>query len=228
MASIHASACADKAVTKSCTETIVPATTCAALIAKHGVPLVLKVDVEGADLMCLSSLRGLPQLPPYIAVEDHTALDLLVSLGYSQFKLVYGRAISSCDRVDRWAEKTVSKAGRQVDALSRHPRLEGTRNGPPEAPGGGGGGKHDVSLSVRSVPVGNSIGGMPWECANTVPSMATSAPGTAQLRPTSSWSTADDTRRAPHFNQKGGGHDLYAWRPSSQGGALIDRALTSL
>lgn len=180
----------------------------------------MKVDVEGADLMCLSSLRGLRELPPYIAVEDHSALDLLVSLGYSQFKLVYGRAISSCDRVDSWAEKTVSKAGRQVD-MSRHPRLDGTRNGPPQAPDGRG--DHVASLSVRSVPVGNSIGGMPWECANTVPSMATSAPGTAQLRPTSSWSTADDTRRAPHFNRKGGGHDLYAWRPASQGdpGALI-------
>ena len=166
MASIHESTCKGQ---NSCKRFLVRATTCASLMAKHGVPLVLKIDVEGADRACLNSLSGMASLPPFVAVEDNNALDVLASLGYTHFKLVAGRSIAACDVTEPTTHLS------NVD-------------------------KRIASYATR---VPNSLGGMPWECANTI------AP---QPR---SWSTASDVRGAPHFNHEGGGWDLYAWRGPS-------------
>lgn len=59
------------------------------LLERHGVPFYLKIDIEGADGLCLSSLSP-DDLPAYVSIEAHTAdyVDRLRDLGYRQFKLV--------------------------------------------------------------------------------------------------------------------------------------------
>jgi FkbM family methyltransferase len=59
------------------------------LLESHGVPFYLKIDIEGADGLCLSSLSP-DDLPAYVSIEAHTAdyVDRLSDLGYRQFKLV--------------------------------------------------------------------------------------------------------------------------------------------
>ena len=60
--------------------------------------------IEGADLLCIASLRSLlaerRPLPTYVAIEDNSALSLLLELGYTAFKLVAGREINQCDADD--------------------------------------------------------------------------------------------------------------------------------
>ncbi|GMH96743.1 hypothetical protein TrST_g2174 [Triparma strigata] len=95
--------CSDAAIEKDpsgCNVVEVPQLTCASLMEKHGVPMFLKIDIEGADIYCLESLRRLKAagsaLPKYVAIEDNNALGLLEELGYSKFKLYYGREINGC------------------------------------------------------------------------------------------------------------------------------------
>lgn len=67
----------------------------------HGTPDYCKIDVEGADLLCLESLQGYAPLPRYISVESECGgdqgltetaalqtLHALHGLGYERFKLV--------------------------------------------------------------------------------------------------------------------------------------------
>jgi FkbM family methyltransferase len=59
------------------------------LLKKHGLPYYVKLDVEGAEAHCLSSLRSIG-LPAYISVEGESLeyLLLLWQLGYRRFKIV--------------------------------------------------------------------------------------------------------------------------------------------
>jgi FkbM family methyltransferase len=71
------------------------------ILAEHGVPHYLKIDIEGNDKLCVEALRG-TRLPRYISVEsecvgdsallsDEEAIAMLVLLrdvGYQRFKLV--------------------------------------------------------------------------------------------------------------------------------------------
>ena len=65
------------------------------LLERHGVPHYLKIDIEGADLLCLEGLD--PAHPPtYLSIESEKVswaglvheFDLLEWLGYRQFKVV--------------------------------------------------------------------------------------------------------------------------------------------
>ncbi len=62
------------------------------LLHQHGVPLHLKVDIEGNDYLCLDALE--PEcLPQYVSVEmshqrSGDAIELLSELGYTGFKFV--------------------------------------------------------------------------------------------------------------------------------------------
>ena len=65
------------------------------LLERHGVPHYLKIDIEGADLLCLEALD--PAEPPnYVSIESEKRswpalvheFDLLERLGYRQFKVV--------------------------------------------------------------------------------------------------------------------------------------------
>jgi FkbM family methyltransferase len=59
------------------------------LLKKHGVPYYLKLDAEGAEPHCLTSLQSMG-LPEYVSVEAESLeyLLLLWQLGYRQFKIV--------------------------------------------------------------------------------------------------------------------------------------------
>jgi FkbM family methyltransferase len=59
------------------------------LLKKHGVPYYLKLDVEGTEPHCLTSLQSFG-LPKYLSVEAESLeyLLLLWQLGYRQFKIV--------------------------------------------------------------------------------------------------------------------------------------------
>jgi FkbM family methyltransferase len=67
----------------------VPCQTFDAVLAQHGIPYYLKVDIEGHDLLCLDALRGQRDLPLYLSTEisrfDDT-LQTLVELGYTGYK----------------------------------------------------------------------------------------------------------------------------------------------
>lgn len=60
-----------------------------------GVPYYLKIDIEGADVLCLQALQG-RELPKYLSIEaDMTSFDALFAdisnlwnLGYRQFKIL--------------------------------------------------------------------------------------------------------------------------------------------
>jgi len=85
-------------------EVQVHATTLRQLVREHGLPYYCKIDIEGMDLVALSSLKDLPDPPQFLSVEaeclseiedpdedeeDATAaLDALCELGYKKFKLV--------------------------------------------------------------------------------------------------------------------------------------------
>ena len=66
------------------------------IVREHGVPYFLKVDIEGADLLCLSALREFEARPRYISIEAEVdflsalrnELGVFQSLGYSKFKVV--------------------------------------------------------------------------------------------------------------------------------------------
>src|SRR5262245_47001837 len=76
------------------------------VMAEHGTPYFLKVDVEGMDRAVVESLADLPAVPPLLSIETaatgpsanvRTVLDeirLLRGLGYRRFKLVDQRRVS--------------------------------------------------------------------------------------------------------------------------------------
>lgn len=73
-------------------EIIITGTTLPALFNRHGVPYFVKVDIEGADHLCIRSLCNSGDLPSYVSFEvDNDAYDLvrhLVCVGYNGFRLV--------------------------------------------------------------------------------------------------------------------------------------------
>ena len=66
------------------------------LLEKYGVPYYLKIDIEGADLLCLMGLKNFSERPPYVSIESEKVswkklneeLDMLEALGYDRFKVV--------------------------------------------------------------------------------------------------------------------------------------------
>jgi FkbM family methyltransferase len=74
----------------------VPAVEFGDCLARFGVPHYLKIDIEGADLLCVEALSGATKCPDYLSIEsnktDFNALvrefDLLCGLGYTRFAVV--------------------------------------------------------------------------------------------------------------------------------------------
>lgn len=66
------------------------------ILEQYGMPYYLKIDIEGADLLCVQALVKYDERPRYISIEagltsfDETfsELSLLWNLGYRQFKIV--------------------------------------------------------------------------------------------------------------------------------------------
>jgi|GEM_PF-833138 FkbM family methyltransferase len=84
---------ASKASAGKATEITVPACTLAGLIARHGVPYYVKIDIEGGELAAVRSLATLApeQLPPLISVEINPwwpqVLERLRAMGYVGFQM---------------------------------------------------------------------------------------------------------------------------------------------
>src|SRR5207249_3023429 len=63
---------------------------------QYGIPYYMKIDIEGSDIVCLESLLDFDIKPNYVSIESEKVvfsmleeqLDLLVQLGYEQFKSV--------------------------------------------------------------------------------------------------------------------------------------------
>lgn len=74
----------------------VPAIRFEQLLDDYGTPYYLKVDIEGADLLCLEALRRRSEKPRHVSFESTkvawcdllSEFDLLDELGYSHFKVV--------------------------------------------------------------------------------------------------------------------------------------------
>lgn len=74
----------------------VQCTTFQTILRRHGVPYYLKIDIEGADMLCLHALTEFDEKPKYVSIEaglnsfeeTFTELSLLWSLGYREFKVV--------------------------------------------------------------------------------------------------------------------------------------------
>jgi FkbM family methyltransferase len=89
----------------------VPCRTFDQILAEHGIPYYLKVDIEGNDLLCLDALRGQRDLPVYLSTEisrfDET-LRTLVELGYTGYKCISQYTFASLEwpagRVQQHAE----------------------------------------------------------------------------------------------------------------------------
>ena len=75
---------------------VIPAKSVEQLISEHGDPYYIKIDVEHYDSEILLALWQAKIYPPYISAESHTikVFSLLVSMGYSAFKLVEGSDVS--------------------------------------------------------------------------------------------------------------------------------------
>jgi FkbM family methyltransferase len=66
------------------------------VLRQYGIPYYLKIDIEGADILCLKALREFSEMPKYISIEaglksfeeTFTELSLLWNLGYGEFKIV--------------------------------------------------------------------------------------------------------------------------------------------
>jgi len=66
------------------------------IIADHGCPEYIKIDIEGADLACLKALSTGPCRPKYVSIEScktswrdlMTEFEVLESQGYRRFKVV--------------------------------------------------------------------------------------------------------------------------------------------
>jgi FkbM family methyltransferase len=68
----------------------VPCVTTKSLFEQYGIPYYLKVDIEGFDHYCLRDIADSGEKPKYVSCEAvHLEwLDILVSKGYSKFKLL--------------------------------------------------------------------------------------------------------------------------------------------
>jgi FkbM family methyltransferase len=82
------------------TTIVVPSTTLSSIIGEYGVPRYLKIDIEGADLICLESLASLSDAPAFISIERPPSfsqqlrgLELLNDLGYNMFKFSNQRSV---------------------------------------------------------------------------------------------------------------------------------------
>lgn len=68
----------------------------ASVLREHGIPYYMKIDIEGADLLCVEALKLFAERPDYISIEsDKTSfrairqeIDLFVDLGYDAFQAV--------------------------------------------------------------------------------------------------------------------------------------------
>lgn len=117
-------------------EMSIPCITTMELIAKHGTPFFMKVDIEGADIQTLHSLTS-ETAPGYVSLELNCAdpiIEKLIELGYSAFKFVDGetywpsppifdhemgwRFLRKAGRLAPFIRNTISRLPKQLHAKS--------------------------------------------------------------------------------------------------------------
>lgn len=73
------------------------------ILKRHGVPHYLKVDIEGADMLCVKALKHFDAKPKFVSVESNKTswrgliaeFDTLEELGYTRFKVVNQARVES-------------------------------------------------------------------------------------------------------------------------------------
>jgi FkbM family methyltransferase len=106
-------------------EVAVPAVDFAASIARFGMPIYMKVDIEGSDRLCLEALTAFSESPKWLSLEAErrrlsllrAEFDLLEHLGYNSFMAVP-------QEVQEATLKTMSRSGDPV-LHHFHPRASG-------------------------------------------------------------------------------------------------------
>jgi len=66
------------------------------VLRRYGIPYYLKVDIEGADLLCLEALAGFSEKPNFVSLESDKRswegllreFEMLQGLGYNRFKVI--------------------------------------------------------------------------------------------------------------------------------------------
>ena len=73
-------------------ELTIPCRRFSSILAEHGIPFYLKIDIEGNDMLCVQELEK-GSLPKYVSLEAATAdpIDRLLDLGYTKFKCISQR-----------------------------------------------------------------------------------------------------------------------------------------
>jgi FkbM family methyltransferase len=74
----------------------IPSVTFQSILERYGIPYYLKIDIEGADILCIKSLHHFTERPRYVSFEAELvgfestfeALSHLYVLGYRRFKIV--------------------------------------------------------------------------------------------------------------------------------------------
>ena len=87
-------------VSANWTEIVVPSIPFSWLTDQFGVPYYLKIDIEGADVLCLEDLMNEEDRPNFISIERQPfladqlkELALLKALGYTEYKIVDQKAV---------------------------------------------------------------------------------------------------------------------------------------
>jgi FkbM family methyltransferase len=87
-------------VSPNWTKIVVPSIPFSGLTDQFGVPYYLKIDIEGADVLCLEDLMKAEDRPNFISIERQPFLShqlkelaLLKALGYTRFKIVDQKAV---------------------------------------------------------------------------------------------------------------------------------------
>ncbi|MFM1822840.1 MAG: hypothetical protein RI967_1106, partial [Planctomycetota bacterium] len=78
----------------------------AEVLARTGMPRYMKIDIEGADMVCVDALRRFATRPDYLSIEsDKTSfariereIEILVELGYDRFQAIEQSAIPRVQR----------------------------------------------------------------------------------------------------------------------------------
>ena len=112
----------------------VKCTTFQTILRQHEIPYYLKIDIEGADILCLKALMEFNEKPKYISIEagltsfeeTFDELSLLWNLGYRNFKIV-----------NQGLNRKVICPNPPLEGLFVDYRFDGTCSGPfgEEAPG---------------------------------------------------------------------------------------------
>ena len=115
----------------ACEKVTVTTRTCASLIHEHGVPVFIKIDIEGHDHVCFHSVASLPRnmLPLQISMESSNMkiVERMDELGYTGFKFVDQQKTRYTNPYEKSNEQSLKKdyqfsggmPNEMVDAISK-------------------------------------------------------------------------------------------------------------